>query len=399
MKPKTRKVVPGLLLSLTLMGAALAQPPVTLADAVEAAWRRSAQSAQVAGQLRRAQAEHIAASALWAAPPALEVDVARDRQRGAGTTRETELGVAVPLWLPGQRSARLGQADAERDAAEAASAAARLRVAGVVRELAADVALQRTEVVAAEAQSRELDTVAKDVERRVAAGELARADALAANAERLAAAAAVAQARQRLQATESQWKALTGMSAVPETSVAGAAEPVHPAVRAAALQVELARKRVDAVKVARRDAPELVVRARQEVSSGEPRTNGVGVALRIPFGTADRNEPLLAAALSELEIAEATERELQQQLEAEIVAARSADELARRQLADERARAALLRERASLIEKSYRAGETALPEMLRAVTAAAQAEAALARQEAVLAQAASRLQQALGVMP
>lgn len=391
--------LPALLLSLVLAGAVQAQPPVTLADAVEAAWRRSARSAEAAGQLRRAEAGRVSASALWAAPPAMEVGVVRDRQRGAGTTRETELGLAVPLWLPGQRTARLGQADAEWHAADAVSAAARLRLAGVVRELAAEVALQRAEVAAAEAQSRELDAVARDAERRVAAGELAHADALAANAERLAAAAALAQARQRLQSTELQWKALTGLTTVPEAPAAAAAEPVHPALRAAALQVELARKRLDAVKADRRDAPELLVRARQEVASGEPRTNGIGVALRIPFGTADRNEPLLAAALAELEIAEATERELRQQLEAEIAAARSAEELAHQQLADERARAALLRERASLIEKSYRAGETALPEMLRAVTAAAQAEAALTRQQAVLAQAASRLQQALGVMP
>jgi cobalt-zinc-cadmium efflux system outer membrane protein len=401
LNPKTKNNGSGLLLALMLSPAALAQPTVPLSEAVEAAWRRSAQSAEAAGNVRRAQAERISASALWAAPPAIEIGVIRDRRRATGSARETEVGIAVPLWLPGQRAARVQQADAESSAATASVAAARLRVAGTVRELAAEAALLRAEVAAAEAQDRELDVLAKDVERRVAAGEMARADALAANAERLEAATSLAQARQRLRATELQWKALTGLTALPALSSApgGGAAIVHPALHAAALNVETARKRVDAVRASRRDAPELLLRARQEVATGEPNANGIGVALRIPFGTASRNEPLLAAALSELEVAEATERELRQQLEAETAAARSADESARQQLAHEAARAKLLRERAALIEKSFKAGETALPDMLRALTAAAQAEASLARQQALLSQATLRLHQALGVMP
>lgn len=122
-------------------------------------------------------------------------------------------------------------------------------------------------------------------------------------------------------------------------------------------------------------------------------------ALRVPFGTASRNEPLMATALSEVELAEATQRELQQQLDAEVATARHAVDSARQQARDETTRAKLLRERATLIDKSFKAGETPLPELLRAVTAAAQAEAAVSRAQAALAQAASRLQQALGVMP
>src|SRR5690606_34994863 len=114
-------------------------------------------------------------------------------------------------------------------------------------------------------------------------------------------------------------------------------------------------------------------------------------------GTADRNEPLMAAALSELELAEATERELRQQVEGEVSAAKLAEASARQQLDDQGHRAKLLRERAALMEKSFKAGETDLPEMLRALTAATQAEADLARSQATLAQATSRLQQALGV--
>lgn len=399
----------GLLLA-ACMAPALGQAPPGLAEAVEAAWRRASPAADTAGQLQRAQAERAAASALWAAPPAVEVGAARDRQRATGTSRETELGLALPLWLPSQRAARMGQADAAQQAATAAAAAARLRVAGAVREAAAEVALQRADLAAAQAQMEELQALARDVDRRVAAGDLARADALAAHAEHLAAGKLLAQSRQRLQAAELHWQALTGLKEVPSLPAetlppTPTAQPVppalqaHPALRAAELQAEAARQRLNVVQASRRDAPELSLRARQELAPGEPRTQGVGVALRIPLGAADRNAPLLAAALSELALAQAMQRELQQQLEAEHEVARLAQASARQQLADERARARLLRERSSLIEMSFKAGETALPEMLRALTAATQAQAAVARAEAALAQATARLQQAQGAMP
>jgi cobalt-zinc-cadmium efflux system outer membrane protein len=382
---------------------AAADAGVTWTQAVDAAWRRSAQSAEAAGLLRRAQAERTAASSLWAAPPAMEVGQIRDRQQAGRTTRETEVGVSVPLWLPGQRPARLDAADAEGSAATAAASARRLRVAGIVREAGWEVTVQRGELAAAELHHRELDALAKDVERRVAAGDLARADALAANAERLSGVSATAQARQRLQAAQAQWTALTGLASVPDAPYGPTASSVptgsHPLLREAAVRVELAQKRLEVVKASRRDAPELLIRGRQETTSGEPNVNGFGLALRLPFGTADRNEPLMASALSELEVAQAEEQELRTRIEADVAGASSAEAAARQQVADEAARARLLRERAKLIEASYKAGETALPEMLRALTAAAQAEASAMHQQAVAGRAAARLEQALGVTP
>jgi len=305
-----------------LPAVARAEAAVTLAEAVQSAWLRTAQSAQAAGLTRRAQAERPAADALWAGSPALELGLLRNRQPASAATRETEVGVALPIWLPGQRAARQGQAAAGIAAATAHEAAARLQVAGRVRDAAAEVAVQRAELAAAEAASQELTTLARDVERRVAAGDLARADALAAHAERLSAAAALAQARQALQSAQSRWQALTGLAAVPaldaEAAPASSAElsAEHPALQAAALEVAHARQRLEVVRASRREAPELLVKLRQEATAGAPTVNGVGLALRLPFGGAARNEPLMATALGEVELAEALQRELQQQLDA-----------------------------------------------------------------------------------
>lgn len=379
---------------------ALAQAPASLAQAVEAAWQRAALSAEVAGQARRAQAERAGAAALWAAPPAVEVGTVQDRQRATGTARETTLGLSVPLWLPGQRLARQAQVEAELAVAPASSAAARLRLAGSVREAASAVALQLAEVATAQSQFEALRDLASDVERRVAAGDLARADALAAHAERLAAGNAFSQALQRLQSAQLQWRALTGFDEVPPLEAEPAASGLeHPGLRLAALKIDAARQRIKGVQASQRDAPQVALRARQEVAAGEPSTHGLGVSLRIPLGTAGRNEPLMAAALSELAQAEASERELRLQLDAELATAQLAQAAAFEQLTGERSRAVVLQERAQLIEKSFKAGETALPDMLRALTAATQAHAAQARAQALVVQATLRLHQAQGIMP
>lgn len=385
--------------------AAAQQAPLSLAQAVDAAWARSARSVEASGQARRAVAERSAASALLASPPALEIGVLGNRQRSHESSRETELGLALPLWLPGQRAARIGAAEAGNAVAAEAAAAGRLRIAGLVREAVWEIALRHAELAAAEARNAGLDTLTRDVSRRVDAGDLAPADHLAVDAERLAATAGLTQARLDLHAARVRWTALTGLTEAPVPQVPDSAAPAvtnddHPELRLAALAIDLARKRLEVVRASKRDAPVLSTLVRQEVSRGpEPNTHGIGLALRIPLGTAARNEPMLAAALSDLELAQAREQELRRQLEADQLAAHAAVDAARRQLADQDRRVRLLRERLKLVEKSFQAGETSLPEALRALTAAAEADASLLRQQAALGRAAARLEQSLGIAP
>ena len=139
---------------------------------------------------------------------------------------------------------------------------------------------------------------------------------------------------------------------------------------------------------------------RQDIPSrGEPANYSLLVGVRVPFGPNDRNRPLEAAALAELDTAETLQARTRDRLGAEIALASERAQQAERQLEAERERAVLLRERAELIDKSFRAGESSLPDLLRALSAASQAEAALARQQAVLGLARSRFNQSLGLLP
>ena len=384
---------------------AIAAQKVSLPVAIDAAWQRALSAREVDGQRRRAQAEQTAAGSLWAAPPSLWLGYRDDRIDANKSARETEVALSWPLWLPGQRSARAAAAGAEMNLADSSGRAARWRIAGEVREAAWVLTAHQADLDQASAHAASLQALAADVERRVRAGDLARADALAARAETLAATAQQAEARQRLLATSSRWTLLTGLQALPEISETSAAasvtlNPDHPELQQAGQAIDYARKRVERVKTSHRDPPELALRVISE-TPGRPdgAQTSFGVALKLPFGTDDRNLPLQAAALTELDLAETQERRLRERLESDLASAQAAVLSAETQEAAERARATLLRERAQLIDKSFRAGESPLPELLRALAASAQADASLARQTAALGLARARLQQASGLLP
>ena len=379
---------------------------ITLRSALDAAWQRSVSARETDGQRRRAEADRATAGSFWAAPPSLELSHRDDRLQSNAGKRETEIGVAVPLWLPGQRVARSGTAEAAVAQAQAAEQVARLRLAGEMREAAWQLAALQAEAAQADNQAQALTQLADDVERRVRAGDLARADALAARAEQLSASALQSDVRQRLQATRGRWTLLTGLTAAPDlmaeivTDGAPGAAAAHPELQLASLSTALARQRVGLMRHSRRDAPELTLGMRQDVGGrGESSQGSMVVGLRLPFGTDDRNRPLEAIALAELDVAETQEQRLRERLDSDAAAARDALRSAQAQLDAETTRAGLLRERATLIDKSFRAGETPLHDLLGAQSAAAQAESTAARQTAALGLARARLQQTLGLLP
>src|SRR5438128_826821 len=120
----------------TLVPCAVLAQPTAFSAAVEAAWSRSVQMQSTQGQLELAAANQSAARALWAAPPAVELSHRTDRLQDSLGRTESEVGLAWPLLLPGQRSARQSAAAADRAVAEATLATAKLRLAGEVREAA-----------------------------------------------------------------------------------------------------------------------------------------------------------------------------------------------------------------------------------------------------------------------
>lgn len=385
-----------------------------LKRAVEAAWQRSVEGRRAEGESLRADADRRIARSLVADAPSLSLLRNEGDWYGgtrAGTAVETEVGISLPLWMPGQRKATMEAARADVDWAVSNLGAARLEVAGRVREAAWDVASRKAELDLAVVRVDFLKKLADDVDRRVAGGELARTDALSARADLLAVQAEAADAQRRLHASQAQWRVLTGLEEMPdakeieneshvdaETLLAGAGSP--PALAAAEHAVRRAQGQFTAARRSLGAAPELTLGAKEEADApGMVGDRSLTVELSIPLGVGARRDRARALARTELDMAEAGLELVRSRHAADLEEARLAITLADQQLDSERQRAQLLAERVRLMQRAFSAGEIDLAALLLTSRYSAEAEADLARRHAEHGLAHARLLQVIGMLP
>jgi outer membrane protein TolC len=313
--------------------------------------------------------------------------------------------MAVPLWLPGQQTAREAEAASALAEVAARRQALRLQLAGEVREAWWTLAAARNARDLAGRRAATARALEADVLRRFKAGDLARSDANLAQGERLAAEAEAIEAEAALAAAEQAWRNLTGLAApalLAEEAASDTRAPAedHPQLAAAAAAVRTARNRLRVAEESRRDAPEFAVRVvRDRGDYSEPYANTVGVKLTIPFSSGPRVRQESAAARAEVSQAEAELALARQRLQLDVERARLELAAAQRQLAMARERHALAADNLQLAEKSFALGEADLATLLRVRAAAFEAETFLDRQRVAHAAAQSRLKQTLGVLP
>lgn len=376
-----------------------------LKDAVEAAWRR-----QPLAQAREARAEEFtarqnAAGALLPGPPALHIEHETDQISRNQGLRKFNGEIAVPLWLPGQQERARTLIGAERGAYDGHFAAARLLLAGEVRDTYWLARATTAEAQLAQAALEGVTALEADVARRVKAGELARIDGNRALAEAQFQRITLVEAQARAQRAFEQFRALTGFAQLPnadETRVTPQrpALDTHPLVAAAGQSAQAARARVAQAAGDTRDAPELGVGAAQaRADATRPWEQTVTLRLRIPFGSDNRNRPRITAASAELMEAQALQARTAARVEAEMAAAERERQAALAALPLAQSRALLARDTQQLIARGFAAGEFDLPTRLRAEREHKEALLGEARARIEAGRADSRLKQAYGLMP
>lgn len=397
-----KSTIPMLLTMLSIAWPVHAQ---SLAGALDAAWARHPQAAAFAARNDEARARAEIATGFTPGPPALSLSSLNDRLNRNRGKQEWEAEMAVPLWLPGQQTAR--EAEAESALAEVAArrAALRLLIAGEVREAWWTLAAARNTRDLTKRRAATARALEADVLRRYKAGDLARIDANLAQGERLAAEAEAIEAEAALLAAEQVWRNLVG-TAAPATLAAesetAAREPTedHPQLAAVAAAARAARSKLRVAEETRRDAPEFAVRVvRERGDFSEPYANTVGVKLTIPFSSGPRVRQENAAARAEATQADAELALARHKLQFDVDKARRDAAAAERQLAMARERRALAADNLRLAEKSFALGEADLVTLLRLRAGAFEAEAFHDRQQVAHAAAQSRLKQTLGVLP
>ncbi|MBU1351631.1 MAG: TolC family protein [Gammaproteobacteria bacterium] len=384
-----------------------AEQPLTLKALFEHAWARQPEAQSATLRREAAQAARNGASSWTAEPVALELSTKTDRPGSNQGNREYEVGVAMPLWLPGERARKAALGDAEMRAVDSRRVVAQLQLAGTVRE--AWWALQRAQTEHGLAQDRLLNArrLAADVARRVRAGDMARADQFQADGAVAQAEAALAEAtgaRDVAQAALVAWGGNRPLAdaAEPEAEALPAAglPADHPAVADWQDQAEVARRAADLAAVQTRANPELTVAAtRAREQSGERYLQSLTVGVRVPLGGGDRSRAKELAARADALDAELRAGVERNRLAAEVAAASARVRATQAQREAVARHAALARDTRGFIDKAFRLGEADLPTRLRVELDAVQAERQLALARIDAAAAVSTLRQALGLLP
>ncbi|OGB27049.1 MAG: hypothetical protein A3I66_22520 [Burkholderiales bacterium RIFCSPLOWO2_02_FULL_57_36] len=391
------------ILALGLLAGITAQA-ATLADVLDKAWLRLPQAQSQASREVELKANQAAASSMFPSPPALGLGHRSDRFNRNSGSREYEVELSVPLWLPGEKTARQRLATSESGRFTAEQLALRLQLAGQLREAIWQVKLAETAQELVQNRLVSARQIEADVARRVKAGESARTDLLLVQSETMAAQVALADADRTLIAARQAYKRIVGDDAMPPAQPEAVALDrdiaVHPLLVSKRNRVEVVQAKARLVSETRRDNPELSLGARRERGEFNERFGStLAVSVKIPFGTESRNAPRIAAAQ-----AESTEAEIEYQrqrfdIEQDIQKARADVEIAKQRSELAGSRRSLAEENLQLIKKAFSLGERSLFEFQR--TQALLNDAALAASEAKIEMnlTYARLNQAMGVLP
>jgi len=283
------------------LAAPLAQAATPLAAAFAQAWARQP-AALAEGERQRAVSAQSAAADRWTpAPASLELGLRSDRFNRNQGANEVDVGVAIPLWLPGERSGAQALAAAAEGALAGRQGALRLQLAQALRDAWWQWQLSQNETLLANGREVAARRLRDDVARRYQAGDLARADLNQAEGALAQARAALAEARAGAALARYRLENLTGLPAAEEPPVAEP-EPLAPAGQHAALsdlqgRGELARRNAELARVQSRANPELTIATRRDKPASDAlneQTWALGV--RIPFGGGPRHDARIALA-------------------------------------------------------------------------------------------------------
>jgi cobalt-zinc-cadmium efflux system outer membrane protein len=390
------------------------------------AWARHPMAVAAQPRLQAAQAQQAAARSLWAGAPAVVLQAVSGGPGRAvartGGRSEIEAGLAWPVWRVGERALAQQRAQASLQLWQARLQAERWQLAGALRETWWAVWRAQADAQAAQARAEGLQRLQADVARRVAAGDLARADGHQAAMAVAQAQAAEAEAQSRHQQALSSLQALTGellgQSAqldssglqpepgMPLLSADAQGEPGlpqpedHPLLSLAHAQQAEAAAHARWQAVAADAPPELtVLGTRGREQAGEGWRQSVTVGLRWPLGDGGETPTRRLQAQADQLEAETATAQTAARLKAEWHSAQARWQAMVAQWQATQRQARLAQEAQGFWVRAFELGEADLPTRLRAEQEAHQSLAALARAEIECRAAWSAWLQAQGRMP
>jgi outer membrane protein TolC len=228
---------------------------------------------------------------------------------------EYEGGVELPLWRGGQRRAVQALAQSNSAASDAAAAALRLELVGLLRGVLWDTEAAAIGLAAAGDTVAAAEELLRVVELRNSRGDLSRSDVLLARAALLERRQGVVAAGARLVDAERAYLALTGLERRPaqfaeERSTQNELAPSHPLLMLADAEIARARGQADLVARDMRGNIAVTFGPRREYAPfNEVPTDSVAMSVRVPVG-GDHHGGVAQAAAARLAASAVAERGL-----------------------------------------------------------------------------------------
>lgn len=389
-------------------------PGLSLGEVVRAAVQRLPERLEPQAREREAEALERRAAAWLPGNPALAISHTNDAVGTDAGNREWEGGLEIPLWRPGQRSARRDLAEGAAAQAQAGREALRLEAAGRVRERLWGLALQRKRVAMARIELETAEALEEKVTRRFELGDLPRSEVLMARDRVVQKEAALAEARSGLRARRADYRRLTGLERTPqqwrEPQAEGGQAPAgpepyaellrdHPALSRARRAVERRRAQRELAGEEAAESPSLMLGTRRERGAGGETVNSLQASLHIPLGQRTQTQYQRASAGVELAQAESRLARLRRDLRGALERAHEAVAAARELLRRARRREETAGETLEMARRAFEAGEYDLIDLLRVQDRYAAARQARAQQALELQRAIARYNQAAGEVP
>ncbi len=332
---------------------------------------------------------------------ALQSDRALDNQ----DLREYEAGFQLPLWRPGQREAARLLGVAANSETEAARAALRHEVIGLLRLALWDIKRAEIAMGLAEDQVAAAAERLRVVERRYAAGDLPLTDTMLARSAMMEREVAVVNAEAELLDAERAYRSLTGLDARPADFAESLSsredlEASHPLLALADTEVSRYQATRDLVDKSALGMPQLTIgtrRQRDPFSSFF--TDSLGVGVSVPFGGRSHRNAQVATAGRTVAQAQAARASVHRELDLELHEAEHTLSVVNESLALAQERRALAARHLEMSEMAFAQGEIPLFELLRQDETAMMAERDVARLEVDLQRAIALINQAVGEWP
>lgn len=353
----------------------------------------------------RAQAQYLHANSTFPTAPAATLRHQNDAVGSNRGEREWETEFEMPVWLSGQRAARLTLAKDVESSIATSRQSLMLQLAGALREAVWDIRMSQESESVYESRLKIAQKLEQDVAVRYRAGELAKTDLMLAQNETLQAESAYVRAQAEVKYATDRYIALTGINEIPanldETlSELNVLSDQHPLLQEANSRIEIAKDEREVVGVERREPPQFILSARSQRGPNDNFYNdGIGFKVRIPFASEARNAPLLASAESNVAGAMTELGKLKLTMETALHKAEHNLLVTKKELELTTKQNQITQENVRLARKAFKLGETDLVSLLRTESLAFEVERALASKKIQLQWDIARYNQAVGVLP